>query len=693
MSLRRQLLLVSLLLLSLPWAGCQFIREMEGAMRTGQAQALQATAQAVAAVAGSRETLLYPNPDRRRTPADERVTVYAIPATGPVIVDGYGDGWDDVDAITLRGDSGDPPLSITAAAQTRDGYLYLLFRIEDPEVVYHNPGLSAEPNGDRVVLRLWKDNRRQDYVIATAAPGSVRARPGNRRQRGIEPSRVRGYWQDAVGGFTLELEVPLEYTGGRLGFLFIDEDLRAGNANRTIGNVSQLDTAAPPWLIYSPARLQDSLAPFAALGSRIQVLDRERWRVADLPARRVTPEDRPDTFWLLQLIYRSILSQDELEEPPAARRRGKQPGSEIDAALSGHAVTARYRDPDYATRTILSAAAPIRDDAGVMGAVVVRQSGETYLSLTDRAFSRLLNYSLLALSAGALGLLAYATVLSWRIRRLSRAARDAIGEDGRVLGHFPRARARDEIGDLSRQYAGLLDRLREYNDYLRSLSRKLSHELRTPIAVIQSSLDNLEAAGDTPPDEVYLQRARDGLARLEGILTAMSEANRLEESVWNNQRVTTDLVPLLREVHDAYTGVFTQHRLTLTVFPHRASVAAVPDLLVQALDKLMDNAAGFSPEGATIDLGLTAGRDGWELRVANAGPPLPPGLVERMFEPMVSAREESDGNVHLGLGLHVVRLIVEFHQGSVRAENLPDGAGVVIVVELPGEEYDEPEAA
>ena len=80
MTLRRQLLLVSLLLLSLPWAGCQFIREMEGALRHGQEQSLQATAQAVAAVLGEREELLYPNPLRRLAPADKGRPIYAHPA-------------------------------------------------------------------------------------------------------------------------------------------------------------------------------------------------------------------------------------------------------------------------------------------------------------------------------------------------------------------------------------------------------------------------------------------------------------------------------------------------------------------------------------------------------------------------------------------------------------------------------------
>ena len=95
MTLRRQLLLVSLLLLSLPWAGCQFVREMEGALRQGQEQSLQATAQAVAAVLGQREELLYPNPLRRVAPPDKGEPIYAHPTDQLLIVDGYDDGWED----------------------------------------------------------------------------------------------------------------------------------------------------------------------------------------------------------------------------------------------------------------------------------------------------------------------------------------------------------------------------------------------------------------------------------------------------------------------------------------------------------------------------------------------------------------------------------------------------------------------
>jgi signal transduction histidine kinase len=416
----------------------------------------------------------------------------------------------------------------------------------------------------------------------------------------------------------------------------------------------------------------------------LQVVDKDNWLIADVPASRNVQGNSEETFWLLRLLYRSILSRDKLESPPAASEMGRTTGGEIESALAGISANHRYEDPNYSSRTVLSAAVPIVYDGGVIGAVVARQSGEQYLSLTDQAFSRLLGYSLLALCAGALGLLGYASLLSWRIGNLSQAARDAIGENGTALNAFPRSTVKDEIGELSRHYADLLDQLHEYNDYLRTLSRKLSHELRTPIAVIQTSLENLEQSAPLAQQKnVYLARAREGLTRLNSILTAMSEANRLEESIRSNSPRAMDLKPLLEEVFEAYVSVYPKHELALNAAVEEAWISGVPDLVVQALDKLMDNAASFCPDGGTITLRLAPAEEAWELSVSNEGPPLPEELQERLFDPMVSLRRgESDG-VHLGLGLHIVRLIAEYLQGAARAENLPANEGVRVTLRLP----------
>ena len=84
-----------------------------------------------------------------------------------------------------------------------------------------------------------------------------------------------------------------------------------------------------------------------------------------------------------------------------------------------------------------------------------------------------------------------------------------------------------------------------------------------------------------------------------------------------------------------------------------------------------------------MTLRLSAEKTDWLLSVANQGSTLPAGMRDRRCDPMVSLRDEQTGTVHLGLGLHIVRLIADFHHATIRADNLADGAGVVFVLRVP----------
>ncbi|MEH6519196.1 MAG: ATP-binding protein [Halioglobus sp.] len=685
MSLRRQLLLVSLLLLSLPWAGCQFVREMEGALRYGQEQSMQATTQAIAAVLNHQPELLYPTIDRLSAVDDAERSIYADPRQEPIIVDGYSDSWERTTVRRMVSEQGAEPLAVSYQAVTRKGRLFLLFQVEDSKVIYHNPGLSREPNGDRLMLRTWKNNKRQEYVIATAAPGAVKAKPASPVDRSFDAGRIRGQWQDSQKGYTLELEMPLSATGGRLGFFIIDATGKSGEGFKHLGTVSPIDMAAPPWLIYAPAQLEERLAPFVQRDRLLTVIDRHHWQVAQAQGNTQpgAAHHERKTFWLLQLLYRSILAHDKLATQTPTAKQGKIHGTEVDQALAGYSAHQRYRNPDNSTRTALSSATPIYNGSEVIGAVVLQQSSEEYLSLTDQAFGRILSYSLIAIGIGVSGLLVFASVLSWRIRTLSKAARTVANSDDIVGDSFPRSGANDEIGELSRSYADLLHKLRQYNDYLRTLSRKLSHELRTPIAVIQTSLENLrQPGGNDIEDRVYLARAQGGLTRLANILNAMSEASGLEESIRGNNKAPLDLVALMQEIFSAYQSVYTQHKLELHCTSERAMTLAAPELLVQALDKFMDNATSFCPVGGTISLHLRDEPDHWRISVSNEGPPLPEQMQGQLFDSMVSIRDKGSENVHLGLGLHIAQLIADFHEAQVDICNLADNSGVCCSIAL-----------
>jgi len=312
----------------------------------------------------------------------------------------------------------------------------------------------------------------------------------------------------------------------------------------------------------------------------------------------------------------------------------------------------------------------------------MKESSAAILTLTNRALARLTSLTLIATLAVAAALLGYATWLSVRITRLSRAADRAMGASGQIRAGLPSAAAGDELGDLSRSFSRLLARVQETNEYLRTLGARLSHELRTPLAVVTSSLDNLEGVGLAPEQEDYALRAREGSRRLQAILNAMSEASRTEQAVTAADTELFDLAQVAASATEGYALAYPEREFHLRRDAGTAPVAGVPELLVQMLDKLVANAVEFSGPGAEIGIRVASAGNSVTLAVANPGPPLPGHMRESIFDSLVSVRPDRTAS-HLGLGLYIARLIAESHGGRITAANLADGSGVVFSVEIP----------
>jgi signal transduction histidine kinase len=213
------------------------------------------------------------------------------------------------------------------------------------------------------------------------------------------------------------------------------------------------------------------------------------------------------------------------------------------------------------------------------------------------------------------------------------------------------------------------------------MASRLSHELRTPIAVVRSSLENLKLA---PSDaRVYIERAEEGLKRLGTILTRMSEATRLEQGLASVERERFDLAAVVAGCVEGYRLAYPGQVFELGLPGQQAIASGSPDLAAQLLDKLVANAVDFSRAGAPVRVSLALADGFAELAVANQGPLLPEAMRGKLFESMVSVRgergrEAKSGEPHLGLGLYVARLIAEFHGGAIRAENLESGGGVAV---------------
>jgi len=164
----------------------------------------------------------------------------------------------------------------------------------------------------------------------------------------------------------------------------------------------------------------------------------------------------------------------------------------------------------------------------------------------------------------------------------------------------------------------------------------------------------------------------------------MMEATRLEQALRTAERERYDLAALVQGCVEGYRLAYPGTPFELRAAGEALVVDGSPDLAAQMLDKLVENAVEFSSPGAPVRLRLDRRGRHAELSVENRGPALPVEMRARLFDSMVSVREDRAGSApHLGLGLYVARLIAEFHGGAIEAVDTAERDGVIVRVNLP----------
>ncbi len=247
--------------------------------------------------------------------------------------------------------------------------------------------------------------------------------------------------------------------------------------------------------------------------------------------------------------------------------------------------------------------------------------------------------------------------------------------------------ARRQLADV-RGALKSAEHLRQYNDYLERMASRLNHELRTPVSVVKSSLENLSQAYQQGGEgrNIYVERAQEGISRLTSILNKMAEARRLEEALDEDEVERFNLSELVAGCVEGYRLAYPDLEFLLKVESEEIPVTGIPELVAQMLDKLVDNAVEFS-EDAEVILRLHIEGSWAVLRVINAGPGLPQAR-EDLMESMVSVRtsvaaENPQAQSHLGLGLYIASTVADFHGGTLSLADREEAPGVTATVRLP----------
>src|ERR1700730_6358446 len=294
MSIRLKLLLLALLTLVLPWAGCRYAREMESALREGEQNSLLSVAQTIASSLQGRDDLLYRQPPHVEDPEAPPATDDDKPAAAgrapkptpydlrPILLsaqpylDGYVEEWPQNKTAWRYFARDQHKFGILTGVFER--MLYVMLDVHDEHLVFDTPGASPlDPStfGDRIWIGFeGRDGREHQVFIAATGPGSVTARRIETGEYGqltaVNEPRILGALQPTARGYRLELRIPLSMLGERFGVLIDDRD-RRGADPVSYGTLRSDDLHTVGRLIVASPELTTYLRQFRQPGLRVAV--------------------------------------------------------------------------------------------------------------------------------------------------------------------------------------------------------------------------------------------------------------------------------------------------------------------------------------------------------------------------------------------------------------------------------------
>ncbi|MFT4728126.1 MAG: two-component system sensor histidine kinase ChvG [Granulosicoccus sp.] len=724
MKLRSQMLLAGALTLAVPIVGLQSVKQLYSALQKTRIDE-QTLKVANMRLALSDEESVNAALTTGLASAGAK-DWYAQSSPYPMFVDGYADDWQELNDQAFRYETKDSVASVSVnnhdlradvrVAKSSDN-LFMYLTVTDDVVIYHLPptmrpdvGEGELPNrqarlvnGDSIEI-LAQDNQGawKHTLFRPIAPGTMAGlralgSNGGRGYFDVAEQPMPGWvgaWVSTQNGYHVEIKIPLPPSGTPIGLAIVDVDYSGEDRSSWVGTLSpermtKISTSnatlesVPGGIIFHDSPLTHQyLKRWTSPGVRARLFDVHGRLMADIDNLYEKYDSSDEAFasaetseglWdaILLRIFAFFVAGD-LPLLPESRNTPVTLilSDERRATVVGDApITSRYVTDE--NDRVLGTLAPIgsKPRRGYLLFEANEEHASAYAgSEMARLYSLLLLVSLLAGS----GLLIFAFVLSSRIRRLSQEAQHAIADDGRVHG-LPGSDARDEIGDLSRKLSTLLARSAAYTQYLEALASRLSHELRTPLSVVRTSLENLDREQLDSQSLQLVDRASDGADHLGSIIKALVESTRLEQSVQLADKQSIDLVEWISGSLLRYRQVYPETDLRLSTVPASAvNVTASPELLQQAFDKLVDNAVGFVEKGPVF-LHLTINKQSVphraSLGVANLGERVPADAMAQWFDPMFSDRQAGGRELHLGLGLYIVKMIAESHNGSAFARH------------------------
>jgi signal transduction histidine kinase len=651
----RLLVFSSIFLVTLPLLGYYFIDKIERSLLQGQEEVQSMTASALATVVKGYTDLFDVEED----------AIYVYPKKQNISIDGYiieDEDWYQLkDKFTVYQDG---YLSVLLTEDAR--YIYAYLKVKDQDIVYRNPRYISLDSSDHVRLEyLDKNSQRQRLVMLTEGQGNISVYEVGDDWKawkdGRHISAVYGVWRETAEGYDLELRFPSDWLGSerRLSISVVDVFGENERYPDTIVSTQLLGNEILNPLLFHSKRISDAIASLKDSSSQICVIDKFRRVRAVIGGQQMNGSLCQATDKVSKALVENVL-------------KGKEQLEKIS------------KDDEV----LIVAAHPVFDGSDTIGAVLVSSSSKQILSRQRITLNEIVLATAGMFALVFTSLLIFSSWLAYRINRLKKQAASLVDDSGRFIDNIdlPDSHHHDEIGDLSRSFSALLDRLNDYTRFLETVPRMLRHEILNPVNTISMSLQSLQGKSGQSENNATgdITTAGNAIEQLQLIVSSLTEAANIDDALIQDETETFDIAALLDEYvsnsqrkHDRAHLLY--HGISQGVFVEGNDIR-----MVQLLDKIKDNALDFSfPEtGIVFELDISED-DCAVIYIKNEGESIPQQQLDMLFQGMVSQRSVKTGTPHLGIGLYVAHKIAQFHQGQLKIANRRDKQGVEVVLVLP----------
>ena len=333
-------------------------------------------------------------------------------------------------------------------------------------------------------------------------------------------------------------------------------------------------------------------------------------------------------------------------------------------------------------------AVPARTSGGVTIGPVLAIAEPNAMTEMWRAFLGI--FGMTAITVLLIAFVATATTAMQQtkpIRDMASAARKFA--EGNFDARVHNTGREDEIGELIESFNAMADSLQKTEQQRREFIANISHELKTPMTTIAGYADGILDGVISPEEEKqYLSIISDESRRLARLVRRMLDVSQLQSLDLIKQKTPFDLSESMRRVLVSMEKKITSRGLDVDVEIPEDSVMVLGDndLLTQVVYNLLENAAKFASQGSTLFLGLEKKGEKAVVTVRNTGQTIPPEELPLLFERFhKSDRSRSEDKDGVGLGLYIVRTILEQHHEKITATSEDGVTTFSFTVQLAGE--------